>query len=251
MADPTDDPKPDLIPRAEAQAAFKARDEAKRALREAQEQGLLLTPEEKAEWQKIRDQAAKSAEERQRKAGEFDQLRADLLKKHEESLQAVTKQAETVRAKLHETLKSHEFAAAREWFGGADAKTILTPAIAAAYFGRFVQVETTDDGRERVIVTGLDGHPILDPRTGQPAPFGPAMGQLIEMLPDKDSILRGSGKTGSGSSGGASGGVSSFDVEELTRRAATGDATAIKQLRERQASLGGMQMGTTFSRRAG
>ncbi len=200
--------------KAEAQKAFKARDEAKRLLREAQESGRFLTDEQLARVKSLEEAAAKAEDERKRKAGEFDGWRADILKKHTEELTTEKTRAQQAQERLHSVLKDHAFASASEWFGGSDAKTILTPAIAASFLGRYVAVEE-HDGVERVVVKNPQGHVIVDAKTGEPAPFTQAVGELIGMLPDKASILRGSGKTGSGSSGGT-GGRSDIDFRNLT-----------------------------------
>jgi len=231
----------DLIPRTEAVEAFKARDKAKQALRELQESGLVLTPEQKAEVEALRAAKVKAEEERKRKEGEFDSWRADFAKKTEEQIAAERERAVKVTERLHTTLKDHAFASASDWFGGSDAKTILTPAIASAYFGRYVAVEE-HDGAERVVVRDPNGHAILDTKTGKPAAFAQAIGELIGMLPDRDSVLRGSGKTGSGSSGGSHG-TQTPDLAELTKRASKGDKDAITALRRQQSSLGGISFG--------
>ena len=233
--------------KAEAKKAFDARDKAKEALRVAQESGRLLTDDQIAKYKALEAAATQAEEDRKKKAGEFDSLRVDLLKKHEAELSERDKKVLAATERLHGTLKDNAFASASEWFG-KDAKTILTPAIAAAYFGRYVVVEADDTGAERVVVKGLDGHTILDAKTGKPADFTKAVGELIGMLPDKDSILRGSGKTGSGSSGGAGGSNQTTDLTELTKRARSGDKTAIEALRQQQASQGGIRMGSGMRR---
>lgn len=201
--------------KAEAQKAFKARDDAKRALREAQEAGRFLSDEQVERYKALETAAAQAEEERKRKAGEFDGWRADILKKHEEALTAEQTRAKQAQERLHGVLKDHAFASASEWFGGSEAKTILTPAIAASFLGRYVVVEE-HEGVERVVVKNPQGHVIVDPKTGAPAPFTQAVGELIGMLPDKASILRGSGKTGSGNSGGGNGNQSVIDFRNLT-----------------------------------
>jgi len=230
--------------KAEAQKAFKARDEAKRAIREAQESGRFLTDEQVARYKALEEAAAKAEEERQRKAGEFDGWRADILKKHEEALTSEKTRAQQAQERLHGVLKDHAFASASEWFGGSEAKTILTPAIAASFLGRYVAVEE-HNGAERVVVKNPQGHVIVDAKTGEPAPFTQAMGELIGMLPDKASILRGSGKTGSGNSGGGNGGQSPIDFRNLTpdqRR----DPKVLAALRASLPKGGGVVMGEAY-----
>lgn len=238
----------DLIPRTEAQKAFAARDEAKKQLRLLQEQGLVLTPEQKAEVEALRTAAAQAEEDRKRKAGEFDQLRTDLLKKHEAEVTAARTEAQTIRQQYHQTLKSHAFAAALDWFGGAEAKTIMTPAIAAAFLGPYVAVEADEGGRESVVVKNTDGHVIMDAKTGRPAPFAQAIGELIGMLPERDSILRGSGKTGSGSSGGSGqGAAGAVDLGNLKPHDFK-DPKVREALKREHAKAGGMVIGPAFER---
>jgi len=201
----------------------------------------LPSPDQLTKWQEAEVFVAKSLEDKKRKEGEFDSWRVDITKKHEDALNEERKRAADVATRLHTTLKDHAFASASDWFGGSDAKTILTPAIASAYFGRYVAVEE-HDGAERVVVRDPNGHAILDTKTGKPAAFAQAIGELIGMLPDRDSVLRGSGKTGSGSSGGSHG-TQTPDLAELTKRASRGDKDAITALRRQQSSLGGITFG--------
>ena len=124
-------------------------------------------------------------------------------------------------------------------------QTILTPEVAEAYYGRYVEVQEVN-GRKSVVVKDPQGQVILDAKTGQPASFAVAIGELIDALPNKDRIIRGSGKTGSGSSGGAVGGHGQLDLRNLTpdqRR----DPKVLAALR---ASLprGGVVMGEAYER---
>ena len=228
--------------KAEAKKAFEARDTLKKQLRALEDAGRVLSDEQVEKYKALEEAAVKAEEDRKRKAGEFDSWRADFTKKTDEQLQAEREKAVKVTERLHTTLKDHAFASAGEWFGGEKAKTILTPAIAAAYFGRYVAVEE-QDGAERVVVRDPNGHAILDTKTGKPAAFAQAIGELIGMLPDKDSVLRGSGKTGSGSSGGSGSTNQTTDLAELTRRAQSGDKAALAALKQQQGTLGGIRMG--------
>ena len=229
--------KDDLIPRTEAVEAFKARDKAKQALRELQESGLVLTPEQRDEIAALKAEKAKAEEDRQKKAGEFDSMRVTLVKQHEAAIEAERQKAAKAETELASTLKGLAFASASTWFGEAG-KTVLTPEIAEAFYGRFVEL----DGRT-VVVKDPEGNVILDAKTGKPAAFSDAIGQLIEALPNKDHVLRGSGKTGSGSSGGSGSTNSTTDLAELTRRAQRGDKAALEALKQQQGTLGGVRMG--------
>lgn len=237
--------------REEAKKAFKARDEFKTKLRSLEESGRVLTEEQVERYKALEQAAVTAEEERKKKAGEFDALRVELLKKHETALQAEARKAQEAQDRLHGLLRDHAFASAAEWFGGANAKTILTPDIAAAYFGRYVKVDVDDTGAERVVVTGPDNHVILDEKTGKPAAFTKAIGELIGMLPTRDSILRGSGKTGSGSSGGSGGTDRGGDVD--VRRPMTAeelrDPAVRAKLKQQMANAGGLQVAAGLGRR--
>lgn len=239
----------DLIPRSEAQKAFKARDEIKGQVREWKDAGLILTPEEKAEIDALRTAAQQAEEDRKKKAGEFDSLRVDLLKKHEAALTERDQKVSHATERLHGVLKDHAFASAVDWFG-KDGKTILTSAIASAYFGKYVAVEE-HQGAERVVVKDLKGHVILDAKTGEPAAFSDAIGELIGMLPDKDSILRGSGKTGSGSSGGSgtTDHGAAVDVRRPMSAAELRDPKVRAALKAQMAQAGGLQVAAGLNRR--
>lgn len=237
--------------REEAKKAFKARDEYKAKVRALEESGRVLTDEQVERYKALEQAAASAEEERKRKAGEFDQWRADITRKHETALQAEARKAQEATERFHNTLRDHAFSSASEWFGGAGAKTILTPEIAAAYFGRYVTVEVDDNGAERVVVKDPNNHVILDAKTGRPAAFTQAIGELIGMLPTRDSILRGSGKTGSGSSGGSGGTDHGVDVD--VRRPMTPaelrDPNVRAKVKQQMANAGGLQVAAGLTRR--
>lgn len=235
----------DLIPRSEAQQAFKARDEIKRKQRELEEAGLIMTPEQKAEVDTLRANAAKAEEERAKKAGEFDSLRVNLIKQHEAQLQTEREAKTKAEQELSSTLRGLAFAQAADWFG-PNGKTVLTPEIAEAYFGRYVDL----DGRT-VVVKDADGHVILDLKTGKPAAFADAIGQLIASLPNKDAVLRGSGKTGSGNSGGSRTTDAGIDVDVRRAMSATElrDPAVRAKLKQQMANAGGLQVAAGLNRR--
>ena len=236
-------PEGDSHWKAEAAKAFKARDEIKARMRELE--GKVMSDEDRQLFDKLRADAEKTEEERKRKAGEFDTWRADIVKKHDEALKTEAQKREAAEAKLRQRLIGLEFAAATSLFGD-NGKTVLTPAIAEAYFGRFVDVVTDDSGHESVVVKGADGHVVLNVKTGKPAAFAEALAEVIDGLPDKDRILRGSGKTGSGSSGGASGRSADapIDASNLTPEQRR-DPNVLKRLRAQQ-PRGGMVFGTAY-----
>ncbi len=110
----------------------------------------------------------------------------------------------------------------------------------------FVSVEDNDKGDEVIVVKDVKGATILG-KDGNPAPFAEAIGELIGQLPNKDRILRGSGKTGSGSSGGVTGGSSSgfIDASTLTPEQAR-DPNVIKRL-QAQVRRGGQISGRAYN----
>jgi hypothetical protein len=189
--------------KAEAKKAFDARQRAKAEADAAMEKLKAFDGVDPEEYKRLKADAAKAEEARKRKEGEFDQWRADIGKKHDEALTAERTRAEQAESRYKAKLVGLEFASASSLFGEGG-KTVLTSDIAEAYFGKFVEVQEID-GRDVVVVKGHDGHVILDVKTGKPASFLDAMTEVIESLPNKKHILRGSGKTGSGSSGGNTG----------------------------------------------
>lgn len=241
-------PKGDeFIPRSEAEKAFRARDEAKKRLRELESR--VMSDEQYAEYQALKEAQGKAEEERKRKAGEFDSWRTQIATKHEQELTAERQKAAQIAERFKQTVVKAEFGAASEWFGGHDAsKTILDVDLGMAALGRYVEVQDAEDDPRgyRVVVKSPKGDTILG-RDGNPAPFGEAMAELIGMLPNKDRILRGSGKTGSGSSGGSTQITGSMDLATAAKRAAHGDKDA-RAVLERAAGDGAIQFG--WGRRA-
>lgn len=223
----------------EAKKAFRVRDELKQKIRDLEQR--VLPEESLSEYQALKQQAAKAEEERAKKAGEFDQLRAQLLKKHDEELAAERTKAQEADSRLRKTLIGLSFAQASDWFG-ANGKTILTPEIAEAFYGKYVDL----DG-DQVVVKDAAGQVILDVRTGKPARFADAIGELITSLPNKDHVLRGSGKTGSGSSGGSSTAREAIDTNQL-RSSDFRDPKVREAVRRQQAEAGGLQIGPGFDR---
>jgi hypothetical protein len=216
--------------------------------------GQLPTDEEREANRLAREAQAQAEEERKKKAGEFDAWRVQIGKDHEKALSAkeaaiaeAQKTAAQVEQELKNTLVGLAFAGATEWFGpGEGSKTVLLPQVAQSYFGRHVDVELDDAGNRQVVVKDANGARLVDAKTGKPLPFAKAIGELIESHPDKDHMLRGSGKVGAGSAGGA-GSNKPLDLREIAQRAARGDKAAIEALKN-QRPAGGVVMGTAYSR---
>lgn len=82
---------------------------------------------------------------------------------------------------------------------GKEPKTLLTPDIAERVFGEFF--EPTADGRA---VAKVNGRELTSPnKPGDPATFDEAIGQLIDLRPDKNLLLRDTSGSGAGAKGGA------------------------------------------------
>lgn len=238
--------------RAEAKKAFAARDEFKAKLRQLEESGRVLSDEQLEKYRTLEETAAKAEEERKRKAGEFDSLRVQLTQKHETELKARDEKITHLSQRFKDTVVKAEFGAASDLFGGETAKTILDVELGMAALGKYVRVEDADDDPRgyRVVVAGPNGQPIVG-RDGNPAPFADAMGELIASLPNKDRILRGSGKTGSGSSGGSRSADQGADVD--VRRPLTPaelrDPAVRAKLKQQMANAGGLQVAAGLNRR--
>lgn len=182
----------------------------------------LPTDEQKARWAELESAAEKTEEERKKKAGEFDAWRTQIADKHAKDLEAERKriEAETHKAaeiekELHDTLKGLSFAGASDLFGPTGS-TVLMPAIAQAYFANQVEVVKDEtSGARRVVVKDATGSVLVDPKTGAPMEFARAMKELIDSHPDRDHLLRGSGKVGSGSPGGGHGSGHQIDLNRL------------------------------------
>lgn len=237
------DPKDIAFWQTEAKKAFEARDTLKQKARELE--ARALSDAQLEEYERLRKDAVLQEEDRKKKAGEFEQWRASIQDAHKKETTQLAEQLTSAQAKLRETLVGLAFAGASDWFGGESSKTILPASVAQSYLGKYVEVVETE-GSPTVQVKDATGTVILDPSTGKPAPFAQAMAVLLDSLPEKDKLLRGSGKVGSGSAGGPLEPIRPLDLDALIARAKAGDKEAVAALRKRQASLGGMVMGPAF-----
>jgi hypothetical protein len=239
---PADPPQDAAYWQAEAKKAFAARDEERAKRRDLE--GRALSKDEIAEFERLRTIATKQEEERKRQAGDFEAWRAQIAKQHEETLAKERTRAEQATAHVRDLVIANAFATATDWFG-PDGRTVLPPDVAAAYFAKHVEVQTDDTGPHVVVRDPTSGQVLSD--ANGPLPFGVAIGKVIEALPTKDRVLRGSGKTGSGSAGGRTDRVPVPDLHALVERAKAGDKAAIETLRERQKALVGGLMGRAYS----
>lgn len=260
---------PDYVaPSPEEEAAERARYEADaakaevaRLKREADElKKQLPSDEQRAKWAEMEAREAKAEEDRMKKAGEFDAWRQSIVEKSQRDLDAqiqlVKNEAaarEATERELNDTLIATEFANAVELFGPTG-KTVYIPAVAQAFFKPHVEVEvipnpTGGPSRRRVIVKDAHGTTILDPKTGAPMAFVKAMNEIIDNHPQKDYMLRGSNKVGSGSPGGANGNAGQeLDLGRRYTAQELRDPNTQRQMRERFANSGTIQVGPGFDR---
>jgi hypothetical protein len=256
--DPPPPPPEDAIAAARAEAEV-ARANAARLQRDLEEaRRAQPTDEQRARWAQLEADAARAEEERMRRAGEFDNLRTQLTERHGRELEAertLRANAEALRqrteSELRETLIGLEFRGATDLFGPTG-KTVLLPEVAQSYFSSHVEVETIPAAgglpeRRRVVVKDKHGQVIVDPKNGQPMPFAKAMLEVIEGHPQKDHLLRGSGKVGAGSSGGANGAGDGVDLTSLTTEQFQ-DPKIRDAVRASQSRAGGLQVGPAFDR---
>jgi len=238
----------------EAQKAFKARDELKAKLRDLESK--VLSDEDRQMFETLKEQQAKAEEERAKKAGEFESLKQQqkerhdqILKEHQKALGEKDQQYSTLSERFKNTVKLAQFGSATDYFSGSEtSKTILDVELGMAYLGKYVHVEDAEDDPMgyRVIVKKPNGDTIFG-ADGNPAPFAEAIGELIKALPNRDRILRGSGKTGSGNSGGSNRAADQIDLSRSLTPDQRKDPKVLAALR---ASLprGGVVMGEAYNK---
>lgn len=224
-----------------AASAFVARDQTRQRMKELEAQVA------KAEQEK-RERDAKAEEEKLKAAGQWDGLRVQLTEKHAKELAdreaALQKERDRrIKRSVDAAFGSLTSGSADYFSGSEGSKTVWDVWTAQRALGQFVHVEDNDAGDEVIVVKDPKGNTIIGD-DGNPAPFATAIGELIKLLPNKDRILRGSGKTGSGSSGGATGGREPIDLRNLTP-AQRRDPKILAQLRA-QRPEGGIVMGEAY-----
>lgn len=236
-----------------------AKAEAARVKKELDEiKKQLPSEEQRARYAELEQQAQSAAEEAAKKKGDFDAWRQQILDKHAKDLDAERQMALNASAKqsateaeLNETLIGREFADASDLFGPTG-KTVLMPAVAQAYFAPYVSVEIVASAnggpaRRRVVVKDIHGAVIVDTKSGQPLVFAKAMAELVDMLPQKEHMLRGSGRVGSNSPGGINGVDGQLDTSRLKSKDFS-DPKVREAVRNQMANSGGLQMGPAFDR---
>lgn len=123
-------------------------------------------------------------------AGEVERVKAEVIKTYDEKLAEANGRAEKLEQQLYQEIVGGAFAKSKM----ITEKTLLPPEVAQAYFGKHFGVK---DGK--IEAKDANGNPIYSrERAGEPANFDEAMEVLISSYPNKDTILRGNGSSGSG-----------------------------------------------------
>jgi predicted RNA-binding protein with EMAP domain len=233
----------------EAKKAFEARDKIKTDLTALKSN--VLSKEDRELFDRLKSEHEQIEEKRKRAEGQFDTLKTELVTKHQQEADELKRLLAERDHYIENGEIDRAFYGATDYFGGDSAKTVLTPDIAAAAFRKYVAVENVDLGdgvtTKRVVVKDTKGQ-VIHGKDGNPAPFAEALGELLQQLPNKTRILRGSGKTGSGSSGGSHDSLKELDLDAVIAKARSGDKEAVKALKARTSAQGGLVMGTAFNR---
>lgn len=135
-------------------------------------------------------------------AGEVEKVKAEIAKSYEIKLAEATKAAQTLEQQLHSEKIGGSFSRSKFI---ADKIAVPVDMVQAAFGSRFA----LKDGK--VVATGPDGNTIYSPsRPGELADFDEALEVLVGSYAHKDSILKGTGSTGTdkkpGSGSGNTGG---------------------------------------------
>ncbi|OOF56148.1 hypothetical protein BKK56_03965 [Rodentibacter genomosp. 2] len=126
-------------------------------------------------------------------AGEAERVKAEVIKTYDEKLAEANGRADKLEQALYGEIVGGAFA--RSKF--ITDKTTLPPDVAQAYFGKHFSVK---DGK--IEAKDNSGNPIYSrERAGELANFDEAMEMLINTYPNKDTILRSNGSSGSGAQG--------------------------------------------------
>lgn len=215
----------------------------------------LPSPEQLKRMTELEAQAAAADEDKKKKAGEWEALKVDLVTKHNTEVQKLKDEITSLNGTITTGEIDRAFANAfidkTPLFGGDDALTVFTSGIAADAFRKYVSVEMKD-GKPVLSVKDAAGKVVIDPKTGNPMAFGPALHEVINGLPEKNRILRGSGKTGSGNSGGGGGNTNTDQIDwskPLTAEQMR-DPKVIDAHKRRQSEAGGIVQGEAWDRMA-
>lgn len=134
-------------------------------------------------------------------AGKVDEVRAEAERVWAERVRTTEDKYRPVVSKLEKERDTLKQALDREVIGGSFSRSkFIAEKLAApremveSYFGQHFSME---DGQ--LIAKGADGNPIYSrSKAGHPAPFDEALEFLVAASPFRDSILKGTGASGSG-----------------------------------------------------
>jgi hypothetical protein len=130
-------------------------------------------------------------------AGEVEKIKAEAIKATEAQFKPYMTKAEKLEAELRSEKIGGSFA--RSKFIGE--KLAIPPDMVEAAFGKHFAL---DNGR--VVAKDANGNVLFSPsRPGNHADFDEAMEMLVGAYPHRDSILKGTGASGSGATGGNGG----------------------------------------------
>lgn len=182
------------------------REEAKthRLAKETAEAGLKkftdagLKPEQAADAIKAIQTVAGLDSKALVEAGKVEEIRAAAVKATEEKFAPVVAERDKYKSALYNEKIGGAFARSPLIVG--EKATIAVPAdMVQATFGKHF---TIDDATGAVVAKYADGQPVYSkPNPGKLADFDEALGLIVEAYPHKDSILKGSGASGTGTTG--------------------------------------------------
>lgn len=174
---------------------------------------------------KALDTLAKLDQKRLIDAGQVDAVKAEINKAWEAKFSDAEKRAKLLEQQLHSEIVGGSFARSKYI---ADKLAIPADMVQAAFGSRFA----VEDGKLKA--TAADGSPIFSRKNpGAPAEFDEALEILVDAYPHKDTILKGSGASGSGAvQGGGQGGARAGNLggtpaERKTALAAKYDMSAL------------------------
>jgi hypothetical protein len=169
-------------------------------------------PKWKADADKAIEQVKNFTDKELVEAGKVEQIKSEMRSAHEDEKGKILQQFATEKTELQDALKkkdgtiyslmvSAKFAQS-PFFTGQKPKTLLTPEIAEAYFGKHFKVEEQKDGSLRVIGYMETNNPVYSRKNpGEIADFDEALESIIDKYPMRDRIMR-AAQGGSGGQGG-------------------------------------------------
>ncbi len=166
-------------------------------------------------------------------AGEVETVRQAAIKAVKAEFEPIVAERDTLKGQLYQEKIGGAFARS-PLIVGDKAKLAIPADLVQARFGRHFEIV---DGK--VQAKDASGNVIYSrANPGAPAEFDEALGILVEQYPHKDTILKGTGSSGSGSSSGSGGGSggkrtvtrAQFDAQTPQEKATTAAAAAKGEL---------------------